>query len=927
MDTKTKIDLINTDPDFATSIDGAPISDDWLLQTYLGNSFERYTEILKDTHFTSRVNTRIQSILGRGVKVEPASDRKRDHQAAKGIASMLRLRTPDKLQGELDERSPAKGCIPYESLTQMLAWGIAFGHSIVLNDLREDNGLIVPCNYRSLHRDRSYFVQHDPMKADVPVITNEDVDPADGILLSQGYEVRVLTRRAPTTGERIPKGRGIHFSFGSPNLNPWGIGLASACWRWYTIKNTAPKQWLVHAAHGASPGTWGHIPGADPSTAEGLQQIQAFEAFLASISPGAWYRSPAAEAIVNRAADGTIDSGTYAGLIKEADEQMSELILGDRSYAEKDSGSRAANESQVMDRNLTITDSDCNLIDEAIQEHHWNAISRLNFPNASPPAIRRGTYAERLLEEEQTHAAAQREESRARRIDGDRVLFVDMGWQPSDEYMEEHYPEWKVGPVPGPERKDDTAAPDVIVSDRFRSTEEFPSFAEIVGNGWEEPPVFEFADRQARCSSGLSCGLSCVDPSLACVSSVTTEQDGLRTRITRYVRNKDLAAVMAGRRPLTSKEKSRETGYLASDKKWIQGEIDKLRGRDDLSQEEQQRLDTLKSDLAAKDAKIKAIEDGTAVMAGGSGAGLQSPFFDSESDEERAEREGREAKDMVRQLLADRFLNPIDEVLSVGMDGDDVVSFFRESVRVMAMRMSALRLAYRIVSADGTFDNSEGTLLVTKPELAELERRILIHDYSCKRDARGRFAGGSCGGGGKGGGGKGKGRIQKALNSKNGQRIVKLAKAKGPDLIVSGISSGAGMAITAAYGPVAGFASEIGVSLVTRQAVNFGVAALTAKQRLSHNAQFQSASRLAKARQVGSTAVSELRSRRGQRKIGNDLTGDLFGSAVGNASAMAMASVIPALGNVPLRGALVATQAVPRVQAIRNRFLSAESGE
>lgn len=445
MDPRNTIDLIRTNPLWTSDVEGAPIPDDYLLYERFGGSYYRYWEALQDGHFVSRANTRLRAILGRGVRVEPASPRRADRKAAEGIASMLKARPARSgdhyllmPQNKNKATKVSRFKVPYDTITYMLSWGIPFGHAILLNDLRVVDGLIMPYNFRAVERDRTYFYPEGRSDA-AYTITNEVLKP-DEILTSAGYEIRVKTMRAQWRGERIPVGRGVHFSYGSPNMNPWGIGLISQCWRWIAIKKQAPKELLLHAMKGGSPGITGYSPLANDVTPEGIAAKNAILAFMQALSPGAYYLKTAADEEVDVLAS-AIPPDIHEMLINISNREISEVIVGDQSYAEKSHGSRAAGESQVEDRNLTITDSDCSLIDESLQTM-WDYISLLNWPNANPPQVRRETYAERIEREEEAKAEERRNQARAQRIEGDRSLIVDMGARPTNEYIEEHYPGW-----------------------------------------------------------------------------------------------------------------------------------------------------------------------------------------------------------------------------------------------------------------------------------------------------------------------------------------------------------------------------------------------------------------------------------------------------------------------------------------------------
>lgn len=152
-------------------------------------------------------------------------------------------------------------------------------------------------------------------------------------------------------------------------------------------------------------------------------------------------------------------------------------------------------------------------------------------------------------------------------------------------------------------------------------------------------------------------------------------------------------------------------------------------------------------------------------------------------------------------------------------------------------------------------------------------------------------------------------------------QLKNFVASQAPDAIVN-TGGVVGSIIGQSFADDAGaLAGDLIGALAARQVVHVGQVALEARERLRHNADFQVASRLAKLKQLGASTLSDLKSEVIQDRMGNDLTGDLLGWAIGNASAIALGQ-IPGLASVPLKGSVVAMQTVPRLQSLRNRIRS-----
>lgn len=123
-------------------------------------------------------------------------------------------------------------------------------------------------------------------------------------------------------------------------------------------------------------------------------------------------------------------------------------------------------------------------------------------------------------------------------------------------------------------------------------------------------------------------------------------------------------------------------------------------------------------------------------------------------------------------------------------------------------------------------------------------------------------------------------------------------------------------------GEIGALAGDLIGSLAARQAVKVTQAALAAKDKLSRDDAYQRAGRFEKMKRLSKATISEFGSASFQHHMGNELTGDISGWAIGNGSAMLLKHV-PGIGGIPFVGAGVAMATVPRVTAIRQKVSTA----
>jgi hypothetical protein len=167
--------------------------------------------------------------------------------------------------------------------------------------------------------------------------------------------------------------------------------------------------------------------------------------------------------------------------------------------------------------------------------------------------------------------------------------------------------------------------------------------------------------------------------------------------------------------------------------------------------------------------------------------------------------------------------------------------------------------------------------------------------------------------GGKGG--------QFAPKNKKAAALVKLAKkidqATVKDMAVNTAGLAGSIAGGAVAGPLGALAGDLVGALAARQAVNVGTSVMTAKDKLSRNKRFQRARALEKTKQLIQATLIEMS--KNEDNLGDELTGDLSGWLIGNASAMGL-NLVSSLAGVPMKGAVVAMATVPKLVRLRKKL-------
>lgn len=411
LDLQTKINIVETDPLLAYSFRGGPEPHDEFLALRIGEDYQSYTRMRRDPHVRAQLTKRVQALLGRRVIVEGKSKK-----------------TTAIAQNILDKY------LSYEAICSMLkSTGDLIGFAVLRMDWEPMGGYILP-RFEFVPQNRFSFAFAEPDDRSVAIADGSaNLDPKTEIVLINGYELRLLTKAHPLKGERCPKGRFLVYTFEGDG-SPWGLGLGYSIFPWWTVKKQAMKAWLLHSDRIGSPPVLGNKPeNANTKNPEQKAADALFERFLRAISPNGWANMPYGYE-AKMLEDSSSSPDVHQRLIEVSDAQISKAVLGEVAFSEKATGSYAANESQVADRESSLIDADCNLLDEQLQQQLWTEIQRLNYPDMEAATVRRETIADKR----QIAAEAEAQASLKDRVDRDQTL-QNMGYRVKPDAVKKVY--------------------------------------------------------------------------------------------------------------------------------------------------------------------------------------------------------------------------------------------------------------------------------------------------------------------------------------------------------------------------------------------------------------------------------------------------------------------------------------------------------
>ncbi len=209
-----------SDPFWAYYTGKILLNPDKTLRTEGINNTELYEDLLRDPQVRSNLQTRRLAVIGRQWMVTPASDRRRDRQAADFVEQVL-----------MD--------FDFDSARYNLLQGILTGFKVS-------------------------EIMWEYSEGDVWV-KEMIAKPTRRWSFGLARELRLITRREMINGSPVPEKKFQIFRYSSDNGSPYGDGLGSSLWWPVWFKKNAIKFWMIFSEKFGSPTVVGKYPAGTPS--------------------------------------------------------------------------------------------------------------------------------------------------------------------------------------------------------------------------------------------------------------------------------------------------------------------------------------------------------------------------------------------------------------------------------------------------------------------------------------------------------------------------------------------------------------------------------------------------------------------------------------------------------------------------------------
>lgn len=229
--------------------------------------------------------------------------------------------------------------------------------------------------------------------------------------------VWLLTERGQW--ERMPDRKFWTVSVGADHDDsPFGLGLAHFAYWPVFFKRNGLKFWLVFAEKFGAPTAVGKIPGGKWDDEElkdaVLDALQSFASESAIVVPE--------EATVELLEAARSGAGTYDELYDRMDAALAKIIVGQTASTEGTAG-KLGGEDLRSDVRLDLVKADADLVCQSFTRQVATWLTEWNFPGAGVPRVWR-----KVEPEEDLKSAAETDKA-----------IKDLGFQPSEEYIQERY--------------------------------------------------------------------------------------------------------------------------------------------------------------------------------------------------------------------------------------------------------------------------------------------------------------------------------------------------------------------------------------------------------------------------------------------------------------------------------------------------------
>lgn len=335
-----------------------------------------YEEMRRDCHVLSTLNKLNNTITGRQVLVDSFSDDQKDKDNAE-IAKKI-----------LSKINYSKIC---SDLLDAHYIGVAF---LCVKEWINEDSVLYP-EFISIPWWRFIFVlpSGNPNK-EIPIYKSDrPIKKNTKIATHMGYEIRILTKRRPVTGERLLDGDVIVYSFGS-SYYPYGLGLGWRFYPWWITKNAARDNIIRQTGRVGSPPIVGENP---EGVAENDPRFVKWCNFLRLVSPNGYFTGPPGYKAESLFPQEVLTNSEY--LIELASKEISKAALSEVPLSATDHGSYNAQVSQNDDRESNVIDAHCILLNDCLTKNIWKKVKQFNYPGSNSPDVRIWTTNEEIKKE------------------------------------------------------------------------------------------------------------------------------------------------------------------------------------------------------------------------------------------------------------------------------------------------------------------------------------------------------------------------------------------------------------------------------------------------------------------------------------------------------------------------------------------------
>lgn len=243
-------------------------------------------------------------------------------------------------------------------------------------------------------------------------------------------DLRLLTREKPLEGEPLPDRKFIVHRRGADDDSPYGTGIGSMLFWPVFFKRNGITFWLTFADKFGAPTLVGKYPTGDSDAQKKLM------AAMRAVSHDAGVTVPEGTMIELLEAKRSGGVDTYAALVSYMDEQISKAVLGETMSTTAQAAGMGSGQANVHnDVRMEVARDDAGELDETLTDSLARWIVHYNMPDAGVPKV---------------CTVFDEPEDTAKLADRDSKL-VQMGWEPSEQYMQETYGEgWTRKALPAP---------------------------------------------------------------------------------------------------------------------------------------------------------------------------------------------------------------------------------------------------------------------------------------------------------------------------------------------------------------------------------------------------------------------------------------------------------------------------------------------